>query len=301
MVVGTLLIAPMAQAASGRNSKTVPSHALSAHTQRPLSINYTVKLEDQLLAILQYLPVSFQPNGSAPVTTTTSTTTTTTLEPSTSTSTSTSTTTTTLAPTTPATPTILDPTKLQSGSYVWRFRLLEKTLRPLWRVGTNNVVLQGALMNFQLTHNLNTTGTMNSTTWHELVGAAVKSQVDPLAYNYVYVRQTLPELLKLYVNGKIKYVTYVNTGVSAAPTQSGTYPVYERFLTTTMSGVEPDGTPYSDPGIPWVSYFHGGDALHGFIRSAYGYPQSLGCVEMPFAHAEELFPHTPIGTLVTIQ
>jgi lipoprotein-anchoring transpeptidase ErfK/SrfK len=297
MVAGTGLIAPIAQAANAPSSKAATSDTLSPRSQHPLSINYTVKLEDQLLAILQYLPVSFQPSGSAPVTTTTSTTTTT-LAPSTSTSTSTSTTTTTLAATTP---TVLDPTKLQSGRYVWRFRLLENTLRPLWHVGTNNVVLQGALMNFQLTHNLDTTGTMNSSTWHELVSAAVKSQVDPLAYNYVYVRQTLPELLKLYVNGKIKYATYVNTGVSAAPTQSGTYPVYERFLTTTMSGVEPDGTPYSDPGIPWVSYFHGGDALHGFIRSAYGYPQSLGCVEMPFAHAEVLFPHTPIGTLVTIQ
>jgi lipoprotein-anchoring transpeptidase ErfK/SrfK len=297
MVVGTVVIAPIAQAANGRGANTAGSNSLSPPSQRPLSINYTVKLEDQLLAILQYLPVSFQPRGSAPVTTTTSTTTTT-LDPPTSTSTSTSTTTTTLAP---VTPTILDPAKLQSGSYVWRFRLLEKTLRPLWRVGTNNVILQGALMNFQLTHNLDTTGTMNSTTWHELVSAALKHQDDPLAYNYVYVRQTLPELLKLYVNGKIKYATYVNTGVSSAPTQSGTYPVYERFLTTTMSGTYPGGGHYSDPGIPWVSYFHGGDALHGFIRSAYGYPQSLGCVEMPFAHAEVLFPHTPIGTLVTVQ
>ena len=297
MAAGTVLIAPMAQAANGRGLKTEPSHAPSPHSQRPPSINYTVKLEDQLLAILQYLPVSFQPSGSMPVTTTTSTTTTI-LDPPTSTSTSTSTTTTTLVPTTS---TILDPTKLQSGRYVWRFRLLERTLRPLWHVGTNNVILQGALMNFQLAHNLDTTGTMNSATWHELVSATVRNQVDPLAYNYVYVRQTLPELLKLYVNGKITYATYVNTGVSAAPTQAGTYPVYQRFLTTTMSGVEPDGTPYSDPGIPWVSYFHGGDALHGFIRSGYGYPQSLGCVEMPFAHAEILFPHTPIGTLVTVQ
>jgi lipoprotein-anchoring transpeptidase ErfK/SrfK len=293
----------MAQAASGRGTNSVSSSAQSAHAQHPLNVNYTVKLEDQLLAILQYLPVSFVPSGSAPVTTTTTTstsTTTTTLSPitSTSTSTSTSTTTTTLVPTSS---TIANPTKLQSGSYVWRFRLLEKTLRPLWQVGTNNVILQGALKNFQLTHNLNTTGSMNSTTWQKLLSAAVKNQIDPLAYNYVYVRQTLPELLKLYVNGKVKYETYVNTGVSDAPTQSGTYPVYERFLTTTMSGVEPDGKPYSDPGIPWVSYFHGGDALHGFIRSAYGYPQSLGCVEMPFAHAEILFPHTPIGTLVTIQ
>jgi hypothetical protein len=297
MVAGTVLIAPMAQAANTPSSKAAASEARAPHSQHALSINYTVKLEDQLLAILLYLPVSFQPSGSAPVTTTTSTTTTT-LDPTTSTSTSTSTTTTTLAR---ATLTILDPTKLQSGKYVWRFRLIEKTLRPLWHVGTDNVILQGALMNFQLTHNLDTTGTMNSTTWHELVSAAVKHQLDPLAYNYVYVRQTLPELLKLYVNGKIKYATYVNTGVSSAPTQSGTYPVFQRFLTTTMSGTYPGGGHYSDPGIPWVSYFHGGDALHGFIRSAYGYPQSLGCVEMPFAHAEILFPHTPIGTLVTVQ
>jgi hypothetical protein len=156
-------------------------------------------------------------------------------------------------------------------------------------------------MNFQLAHNLDTTGSMNPTTWHELVSAAIKHQVDPRSYNYVYVRQTLPQLLKLYTNGKITYDTFVNTGVSAAPTQAGTYPVFARFLVTTMSGVEPDGHAYSDPGIPWVSYFHGGDALHGFLRSQYGYPQSLGCVEMPFAHAAILFPHTPIGTLVTVQ
>jgi lipoprotein-anchoring transpeptidase ErfK/SrfK len=168
-------------------------------------------------------------------------------------------------------------------------------------VGTNNVVLQGALMNFQLVHNLATTGSMNPTTWHELVSAAIKHQVDPRSYNYVYVRQTLPQLLRLYTNGKITYETYVNTGISAAPTQAGTYPVYVRYLVTTMSGVNPNGQAYSDPGIPWVSYFHGGDALHGFLRSQYGYPQSLGCVEMTFAHAAILFPHTPIGTLVTVQ
>jgi lipoprotein-anchoring transpeptidase ErfK/SrfK len=196
--------------------------------------------------------------------------------------------------------TLSDPTKLQSGTYVWRFNALA-SLRQLWRVGSPNVVLQGALMKFQLDHNLTTTGTMNATTWQTLVHAATKRQLDPSSYNWVYVRQTLPELLTLYRNGKAAYQTYVNTGVSDAPTQPGTYPVYERFLTTTMSGVEPDGTKYSDPDIPWVSYFHGGDALHGFLRSQYGYPQSLGCVEMPFSHAETIFPFTPIGTLVTIQ
>jgi lipoprotein-anchoring transpeptidase ErfK/SrfK len=68
-----------------------------------------------------------------------------------------------------------------------------------------------------------------------------------------------------------------------------------------MSGTLPDGQPYHDTGIPWVSYFHGGDALHGFLRSQYGYPQSLGCVEMTYAHAAIVWGHTPIGTLVTVQ
>jgi lipoprotein-anchoring transpeptidase ErfK/SrfK len=67
-----------------------------------------------------------------------------------------------------------------------------------------------------------------------------------------------------------------------------------------MSGTNPDGSTYSDPGIPWVSYFNGGDALHGFIRASYGFPQSLGCVEMPYATAGEVFPYTPIGTIVHV-
>ena len=67
-----------------------------------------------------------------------------------------------------------------------------------------------------------------------------------------------------------------------------------------MSGTNPDGSHYHDTGIPWVSYFNGGDALHGYIRASYGWPQSLGCVEMPFANAGAVWPYTPIGTLVTI-
>ena len=91
-----------------------------------------------------------------------------------------------------------------------------------------------------------------------------------------------------------------NTGIEAAPTEEGTWPVYARYVSTTMSGTNPDGSKYVDPGIPWVSYFNGGDALHGFLRAQYGFPQSLGCVEMPYASADTVFPFTPIGTLVSI-
>ncbi len=67
-----------------------------------------------------------------------------------------------------------------------------------------------------------------------------------------------------------------------------------------MSGKNPDGSTYHDPGIKWVSYFYQGDALHAFDRASYGTPQSLGCVEMTLEEAEKVYPYTPIGTPVTV-
>ena len=237
-----------------------------------------------------------------PASTTTTTTTTTTTAPTTTTTVPASTTTTIPSPAlreriTTKRP---SPTALRKGTFVWRFPKIVGPLRSLWSVGTDNVVLQGALMNFQAVHGLPWNTGMTSQTWQLILQAAAKKQDDPNSYNYVVVAQSQPELLMLYVNGHHVYNSFVNTGVSSAPTASGTYPVYERFTVTTMSGTYPDGQKYSDPGIPWVSYFHGGDALHGFLRSQYGFPQSLGCVEMPFANAQHLWPYTPIGTLVSV-
>jgi hypothetical protein len=125
-------------------------------------------------------------------------------------------------------------------------------------------------------------------------------QGDSLPYGYVLVSENLPQTATVYQNGAETYQTPVNTGVAAAPTAQGTWPVFEHLTTTTMSGTNPDGSKYVDPGIPWVSYFHGGDALHGFVRGSYGFPQSDGCVEMPIANAAVVFPQTPLGTLVTV-
>lgn len=288
----------------------------AAQAARPhvAAVSYSIRLEDQFLAELQYLPVKFVPTTSGstapttPTTTTTTTTTTlptsttsttTTLPTSTTSTTSTTTTTTTLPPKKKTTTT--SRTKIVAGSFDWRFSALPGALKSQWQVGTNNVVLKGALMSFQRVHGFTTTGSMDGPTWQALVSAVLEHRNDPSSYNYVYVSKTLPESVKLYENGRVTFKTLANTGISAAPTQSGTYPVYLRFTVTTMSGTLPDGKPYDDTGIPWVSYFNGGDALHGFIRASYGFPQSLGCVEMPFADADNLWPHTPIGTLVTVQ
>jgi lipoprotein-anchoring transpeptidase ErfK/SrfK len=67
-----------------------------------------------------------------------------------------------------------------------------------------------------------------------------------------------------------------------------------------MTGTNPDGSHYSDPGVPWVNYFNGGDAVHGFPRGSYGTPQSNGCVELPIETAAKVFPLLAIGDLVIV-
>jgi hypothetical protein len=79
----------------------------------------------------------------------------------------------------------------------------------------------------------------------------------------------------------------------------GTFPVYERFVNTIMSGTNPDGSHYSDP-VQYVSYFNGGDAVHYFPRGAFGFQQSLGCVELPYDQAKAAYPYLTYGSLVTV-
>jgi peptidoglycan hydrolase-like protein with peptidoglycan-binding domain len=187
----------------------------------------------------------------------------------------------------------------QQGAFAWRWAM-PASLESLWTQGTDNVITHGAVMNFEAQNGLGTDGDAGPQVWSKLLQDAAAGTVNPAAYNYVYVSQALPETTTVYSNGVVVYTTPANTGVTGATTAQGTFPVYIRYTSTTMTGTNPDGSHYSDPGIPWVSYFNGGDALHGFVRASYGFPQSDGCVEMPPANAAVVYPLTPIGTLVTV-
>jgi len=189
----------------------------------------------------------------------------------------------------------------QVGSFTWRWPDQPLSLLTLWTPGTNNVITQGAVMNFEAQNGLKTDGVAGPQVWTDLLADVQSGHGDALPWDYVVVSQSLPESATVYKNGTPVYSTPVNTGVPGAITENGTWPVFARYTVTTMTGTNPDGSHYSDPGIPWVSYFHGGDALHGFVRGSYGFPQSDGCVEMPPSNAAVVFPLTPLGTLVTVQ
>jgi hypothetical protein len=187
-----------------------------------------------------------------------------------------------------------------SGRYTWRWAGTPKLLRTTWTTNPA-VVVRGALMAFEDQHGMSTDGTLGPRTWQSLIQATLARQRNTFGYTFVAVNKNVPQRLSLWHNGKVLLTPLVNTGIASAQTASGVYPVYLREKSGTMSGTNPDGTKYHDTGIPWISYFHGGDALHGFLRGSYGVPQSLGCVEMPYATAGAVWPWTPLGTLVDVE
>jgi peptidoglycan hydrolase-like protein with peptidoglycan-binding domain len=187
------------------------------------------------------------------------------------------------------------------GRFTWRYANTPSSLVGLWRAGAENSVSRGAIMAFESDHGLIADGSAGRGVWQALIAATLAGSRSSAGYSYVIVhRNERPQTLTLWHDGQSILTTPANTGIPAAPTVFGTFPVYARFTVTTMKGTNPDGTRYSDPGIPWVSYFNGGDAIHGFTRASYGSPQSLGCVELPASEAARVWPYTPIGTLVTV-
>jgi len=159
---------------------------------------------------------------------------------------------------------------------------------------------RGALMVFQETRHLAPTGVADRSTWASLLATETHGSNDPRPYTFVTVSESIPETLEVHEGRHVVLATPVNTGVSGATTEQGTFPIYARYTSTTMSGTNPDGSKYSDPGVPWVNYFNGGDAVHGFPRPSYGTPQSNGCVELPIGTAQRVFGMLSIGDLVIV-
>lgn len=188
-----------------------------------------------------------------------------------------------------------------SGTFAWRFPKVPAELRALWQPGRVGQLTRGAIMRFEDAHGLPADGIAGPDVWRNLLADALAGRRNTGGYSYVFVHETVPQSLNLWHDGRVVLTSPGNTGIAQAPTAPGTYPVFEHIPVGTMSGTNPDGSHYHDTGIQWISYFHGGDAIHAFNRASYGTPQSLGCVELPLSAAAKVYPYTPIGTLVTIE
>jgi peptidoglycan hydrolase-like protein with peptidoglycan-binding domain len=232
------------------------------------AVDFTVALGSeerlqQLLALTGYLPLSFTPTGPPP------------------------------APAAVAMP--------QPGTFNWRWPDLPTSLTSLWVEGQPSQIVKGAVMTVENQNGLTVDGLAGPEVWMTLLHDEADGTTDQATWDYVSVSKVLPENLTLWVNGAVRFSGIpVNTGVPGADTADGTFEVFEHVTASDMKGTNVDGTTYDDPNVPWASYFNGGDALHGFVRASYGFPQSNGCVEMSIADAGATWPYTPIGTLVTV-
>ena len=193
------------------------------------------------------------------------------------------------------------PLEWTPAGFVWRWADTPWTLIAQWAPGQDTVVVRGAIMAFEAHVGLPLNGDISATEAAALQAAAAdpSAGADPNGYTYALANENLPETLTVWHNGSVIDVSLANTGGSGVPTQRGTWPVYERLAAQIMTGFDPDGAYYADP-VQWVAYFNGSDAVHYIARASYGYPQSLGCVELPYAAAAFVWPYLSYGSLVTV-
>lgn len=186
-----------------------------------------------------------------------------------------------------------------AGTFQWKYAHLPNPLKALWVPGQMTAVTEGAIMQFERANGLPVDGIAGPAVWKALIADQLAGRLSPDGYSYISVTEGLPQTLELWVNGKLVLKTLTNTGIPATPTYLGTFPIYERLRFQIMKGKNPNGVPYADP-VYWINYFKGGDAVHGFVRQSYGFPQSLGCVEVPPSVAHSIYRDVHYGTLVTV-
>ena len=154
-------------------------------------------------------------------------------------------------------------------------------------------------MAFESDHGMTMDGMAGPSVWTALLKAVASGQQNAHGYTYARASEKSPETLTIWHNGRVVFRNLANTGIPVAPTTIGTAPVYLRYRFQIMKGTNPDGSKYADP-VAWVAYFRAGEAVHYFPRYSYGSPQSLGCVELPYAPAKRAWPYLTYGSLVTV-
>jgi peptidoglycan hydrolase-like protein with peptidoglycan-binding domain len=185
------------------------------------------------------------------------------------------------------------------GSYAWQSGWPSE-LQAFWQDGdANSLILKGAVMAFEADQGLAVDGIAGPAVWSELFKAVAAGKDNTHGYTYALAREGNPETLTVWHDGRVIMRTLANTGIAAAPTTLGTAPVYLRYYYQIMKGTNPDGSKYADP-VYYVSYFRSGEAVHYFSRGSYGFPQSLGCVELPWSNAKFIWKYMNYGTLVTV-
>ncbi len=159
------------------------------------------------------------------------------------------------------------------------------------------------------------TQTVNNSEWAQI---APNEWMEMSRISAVYVNTTTPtgvssgrwievnlyeQTLSVYENNQLVFATMVATGGDPFFTQPGTFQIYEKTETTTMSGsFEADKSDfYYVEDVPWTMYFDQKRALHGaYWQRSFGYPNSHGCVNISLGDAHWLYNWAVLGDYVYV-
>ena len=127
--------------------------------------------------------------------------------------------------------------------------------------------------------------------------APVSSAPAPTNGKWIDVNISAQTITAYQGNTPLKSVL-VSTGVSWHPTPVGHYKIYMKIPSQTMSGGV-GAEAYYLPGVPWVMYFAGANAIHGtYWHHNFGHPMSHGCVNLTIDDAKWFYNWAEIGTPV---
>jgi lipoprotein-anchoring transpeptidase ErfK/SrfK len=126
--------------------------------------------------------------------------------------------------------------------------------------------------------------------------------VTPAAFDKLIEVNLSAKQMWVYDHGNLLKQYAVSAGKPSTPTPVGEFHVYEKLPVQDMWGYNPDGTKYFQPHVYWISYFTGGDAVHGVYwhpLSWFGvHNSSHGCVGLPDDEAQWVYNWDSIGTTV---
>jgi hypothetical protein len=111
------------------------------------------------------------------------------------------------------------------------------------------------------------------------------------------------QTLAVYDQNKLVFATLIATGMDPFFTKPGLFQIQRKLDSTLMSGsFEANRSDfYYLEDVPWTMYYDHARALHGaYWRTAFGYPQSHGCVNLSPADSHWLYDWANVGDWVYV-
>ena len=111
------------------------------------------------------------------------------------------------------------------------------------------------------------------------------------------------QTLAVYDKDKLVFASLIATGLDPFFTKPGLFQIQRKLDSTFMSGsFEADRSDYYFlEDVPWTMYYDHARALHGaYWRTAFGYPQSHGCVNLSLTDSHWLYDWANVGDWVYV-